>query len=77
MVFGQPAIYAKGLEQASSFSRATTIEKEQYFAPLEITEENAADFCLADQPANFQLGYDFPGLDISARRDAQVLPGLR
>ncbi|MFB2599977.1 ABC transporter substrate-binding protein [Herbiconiux sp. P17] len=65
MVFGQPAIYAKGLEQAVQLLEGTEIEKEQYFPPLEITADNAADYCLDDKPANFQLGYDFPGLDLT------------
>jgi ribose transport system substrate-binding protein len=65
MVFGQPAIYAKGLEQAVKLLEGGTIEKEQYFPPLEITADNAADYCLADKPNNFQLGYDFPGLDLT------------
>ena len=66
MVFGQPAIYAKALEQVVKVLDGDTVEKQQYFAPLEITQDNAADFCLDDQPANFQLGYDFPGFDITA-----------
>jgi ribose transport system substrate-binding protein len=65
MVFGQPAIYAKALEQTVKLLQGETIEKAQYFPPLEITVDNAADFCLTDQPDNFQLGYDFPGLDIT------------
>jgi ribose transport system substrate-binding protein len=65
MVFGQPAIYAKGLEQAVALLEGQEIEKEQYFPPLEITEENAGDYCLPDMPNNFQLGYDFPGLDLT------------
>lgn len=65
MVFGQPAIYAKGLEQAVMLLEGEEIEKEQYYPPLEITVDNAADFCLPDQPDNFQLGYDFPGLDLT------------
>ena len=65
MVFGQPAIYAKGLEQAVQLLEGNEIEKEQYFPPLEITADNAADYCLDDKPANFQLGYDFPGLDLT------------
>jgi ribose transport system substrate-binding protein len=65
MVFGQPAIYAKALEQTVKLLQGGTIEKAQYFPPLEINVDNAADFCLKDQPDNFQLGYDFPGLDIT------------
>lgn len=65
MVFGQPAIYAKGLEQAVLLLEGEDIEKEQLFAPLEITEENADDFCYPDMPDNFQLGFDFPGLDLT------------
>lgn len=65
MVFGQPSIYAKGLEQAVLLLEGESIEKEQYYPPLEITQDNAADYCLPDRPANFQLGYDFPGLDLS------------
>lgn len=64
-VFGQPAIYAKALEQMVKLLEGDTIEQQQFFPPLEITEANAADFCLADEPDNFQLGYDFPGLDIT------------
>lgn len=65
MVFGQPAIYAKGLEQAVKLLQGESIEQEQFFPPLEITEENAEEFCQPDMPDNFQLGYDFPGLDIT------------
>ncbi|UOQ58030.1 substrate-binding domain-containing protein [Leucobacter allii] len=65
MIFGHPAIYAKGLEQAVMLLEGEEIEQEQYFAPAEITDENAEDFCLPDKPDNFQLGYDFPGLDIT------------
>jgi ribose transport system substrate-binding protein len=65
MVFGQPAIYAKGLEQAVALMDGEDIDKEQLYPPLEITTENAADFCLPDQADNFQLGYDFPGLDLT------------
>ncbi|MBF4457291.1 hypothetical protein C5E10_18595 [Pseudoclavibacter sp. RFBG4] len=64
MIFGQPSIYAKGLEQAVLLLEGQEIEREQFFPPLEITTENAADYCLEDRPANFQLGYDFPGLDL-------------
>ncbi|OUM43287.1 ABC transporter substrate-binding protein [Arthrobacter sedimenti] len=64
MVFGQPAIYAKGLEQAVKLLEGEEIEKQQYFPPLEITNDNAKDYCLDDKPSNFQLGYDFPGLDL-------------
>ncbi|MCK6079326.1 substrate-binding domain-containing protein [Microbacterium sp. EYE_5] len=65
MIFGQPAIYAKGLEQAVLLLEGEDIEKEQFYAPLEITADNAEDFCLPDMPDNFQLGYDFPGLDLT------------
>lgn len=65
MVFGQPAIYAKGLQQAVLLLDGQTIEKTQLFPPLEITVENAADFCLPDEADNLQLGFDFPGLDIT------------
>ncbi|THG33152.1 substrate-binding domain-containing protein [Naasia lichenicola] len=65
MVFGQPAIYAKGLEQVVKILDGDDVDKVQAFPPLEITQDNAADFCLDDQPANFQLGYDFPGLNIT------------
>ncbi|WP_243075859.1 substrate-binding domain-containing protein [Microbacterium sp. SS28] len=64
-VFGQPAIYAKGLEQAVMLLEGDDIEKQQFYPPLEITNDNAEDFCLPDQPDNFQLGYDFPGLDLT------------
>lgn len=65
MVFGQPAIYAKALEQTVKMLEGEKIEQTQFFPPLEITVDNAKDFCLPDQPDNFQLGYDFPGLDIT------------
>lgn len=65
MVFGQPAIYAKGLEQAVALLKGEEIEQDQFFPPLEITDENADEFCQPDMPDNFQLGYDFPGLDIT------------
>ena len=64
MIFGQPAIYAKGLEQAVKLLEGGEIERVQYYPVLEITTDNAKDYCLEDQPANFQLGYDFPGLNI-------------
>lgn len=65
MVFGQPAIYAKGLEQAVLLLEGESIEQQQFFPPLEITDENAAEYCLPDQADNFQLGFDFPGLDLT------------
>ena len=65
MVFGQPAIYAKGLEQAVKLLEGEDIEQEQYYPPLEITVDNAEEYCLPDQADNFQLGYDFPGLDLT------------
>ncbi|BDV31447.1 substrate-binding domain-containing protein [Microbacterium terricola] len=65
MVFGQPAIYAKGLEQAVALLEGEDVPQEQLFPPLEITVDNAADYCLPDQADNFQLGYDFPGLDLT------------
>lgn len=65
MVFGQPAIYAKGLEQAVLLLNGEEIEKEQFYAPLEITVDNAEEFCFPDMPDNFQLGFDFPGLDLT------------
>ncbi|MFC5860646.1 substrate-binding domain-containing protein [Agromyces flavus] len=49
-------------------SRCSTARRSRrsiFFPPLEITNENAEDFCLPDQPDNFQLGYDFPGLDLT------------
>jgi len=75
MVFGQPAIYAKGLEQVVMILDGDDVEREQYFAPLEITEENAEEFCLPDEAANFQLGYDFPGLDITLDEVKQYFQG--
>lgn len=65
MVFGQPAIYAKGLEQMVKLLEGQKIPKAQYFPPLEITDQNAKQYCLPNEAANFQLGYDFPGLKIS------------
>lgn len=65
MVFGQPAIYAKGLEQAVLLLNGEEIEKEQFYPPLEITVDNAEEFCFPDMPDNFQLGFDFPGLDLT------------
>jgi ribose transport system substrate-binding protein len=66
MVFAQPAIYAKGLEQAVSLLEGNQIEREQYYPVLQITVDNAADYCLEGYPDNYQLGYNFPGLDITA-----------
>ena len=74
-VFGQPAIYAKGLEQAVLLLEGTEIEREQYYPPLEITQDNAAEFCLPDEAPNFQLGYNFPGLDITAEEIKQYFQG--
>lgn len=65
MVFGQPAIYAKGLEQMVKLLEGHKIPKQQYFPPLEITDQNAAKYCVKGEAANFQLGYDFPGLNIT------------
>ncbi|WP_309071939.1 ABC transporter substrate-binding protein [Arthrobacter sp.] len=75
MVFGQPSIYAKGLEQAVKLLEGEEIEKQQFFPPLEITNENAADYCLDDKPSNFQLGYDFPGLELKLEDVMQYYSG--
>lgn len=66
MVFAQPAIYAKGLEQAVRLLEGETIEQEQYYPVLQITVDNAEEYCLEGYPDNYQLGYNFPGLDITA-----------
>jgi ribose transport system substrate-binding protein len=64
MVSGQPAIYAKGLEQAVKLLEGTKIPREQFFAPLDLQTEDAAAKCLADKPPLFAIGYEFPGLDL-------------
>ena len=65
-VFAQPAIYAKGLVEILKLLNGEELEREQYFPVLQITAENADDYCLPDYSSNYQLGYNFPGLDISA-----------
>jgi ribose transport system substrate-binding protein len=64
LVSGQPAIYAKGLEQTVKLLEGTKIEREQYFAPLELQTADAAKRCLADKPPLFAIGYEFPGLNL-------------
>lgn len=64
MVSGQPAIYAKGLEQTVKLLEGEKIEREQYFEPLDLQTEEAAAKCLADKPPLFAIGYEFPGLDL-------------
>ncbi len=76
MTFAQPAIYAKGLVEIVKLLEGETIEKEQYYPILQITVDNAADYCLEGYPDNYQLGYDFPGLDITAEEiDTWYLKG--
>ena len=76
MTFAQPAIYAKGLVEIVKLLEGETIENEQYYPILQITVDNAADYCLDGYPDNYQLGYDFPGLDITAEEiDAWYLKG--
>ena len=65
-VFAQPAIYAKGLAEILRLLNGETLEREQYFPVLQITADNAEEYCLPDYSANYQLGYNFPGLDITA-----------
>ncbi|HEY8583212.1 MAG TPA: substrate-binding domain-containing protein [Capillimicrobium sp.] len=64
MVSGQPAIYAKGLEQAVKVLEGEEIEREQFFAPLEVTTDDASKVCLPDRPPLFAIGYEFPGLSL-------------
>lgn len=64
-VFGQPAIYAKGLEEVVKLLEGEEIEREQFYPPLEITLDNAEELCYPEMPDNFQLGFDFPGLDLT------------
>lgn len=64
MVSGQPAIYAKGLEQTVKLLEGNEIPREQYFPPLDLQTEDAAAKCLADKPPLFAIGYEFPGLDL-------------
>lgn len=76
MTFAQPAIYAKGLVEIVKLLEGETLEKEQYFPILQITVDNAADYCLDGYPDTYQLGYDFPGLDITAEEiDTWYLKG--
>lgn len=63
-VSGQPAIYAKGLEQAVKALDGGKPPREQFFPPLQVDDRNAAKSCLADQPSLFAIGYEFPGLDL-------------
>lgn len=65
-VFAQPAIYAKGLDEILKLLNGEELEREQYFPVLQITADNADDYCLPDYSSNYQLGYNFPGLDITA-----------
>jgi ribose transport system substrate-binding protein len=64
MVSGQPAIYAKGLEQAVKILSGENVTREQYFPPLQVTTDKAASTCLKDKPPLFAIGNQFPGLDL-------------
>ena len=64
LVSGQPAIYAKGLEQAVKLLQGASVPREQYFPPLEVKTADAAKTCLTDKPALFAIGYEFPGLQL-------------
>lgn len=64
LVSGQPAIYAKGLEQAVKLLEGGELPREQYFPPLDLQTEDAAEKCIADKPPLFAIGYEFPGLDL-------------
>jgi ribose transport system substrate-binding protein len=64
MVSGQPAIYAKGLQQAVEILEGKTVEREQYFPPLQVTTADADKTCLKDKPPLFAIGYEFPGLNL-------------
>jgi ribose transport system substrate-binding protein len=66
MTFAQPAIYAKGLVEILTVLEGGTIDQEQYFPILQITVDNAEEYCLDGYADNYQLGYNFPGLDITA-----------
>lgn len=64
MVSGQPAIYAKGLEQAIKILEGEEVPREQFFDPLQVTTEDAETTCLPDKPPLFAIGYEFPGLNL-------------
>lgn len=66
MAFAQPAIYAKAFTEMVRLLDGETLEKQQFFPIEQVTDENADKFCLSGRADNFQLGYDFPGLDITA-----------
>lgn len=38
-------------------------------------EENAAEYCIAGKPADFQVGYDFPGPDLTLDQVMEFYPG--
>lgn len=63
-VFGQPAIYAKGLEQAVKVLEGEDVPREQFFEPMQVKTEDAEATCLKDKPALFAIGYEFPGLNL-------------
>lgn len=66
MAFAQPAIYAKAFTEMVRLLEGETLEKQQFFPIEQVTDENAEQFCLPNRADNFQLGYDFPGLNITA-----------
>lgn len=75
MVSGQPAIYAKGLEQAVRLLEGEEIPREQFFPPLEVRTEDAARTCLRDKPPLFAIGYEFPGLNLPLEDTLQYYKG--
>jgi ribose transport system substrate-binding protein len=75
MVSGQPAIYAKGLEQAVKLLEGEEIQREQFFDPLEVTTDKAEETCLDDKPPLFAIGYEFPGLELPLEQTLKYYKG--
>lgn len=61
---GQPAIYAKGLEQMVKILEEEDVPHEQLFPPLVVDNDNAKEVCMPDRPPLFAIGYEFPGLNL-------------
>jgi ribose transport system substrate-binding protein len=75
MVSGQPAIYAKALQQAVDVLEGQKIPREQFFPPLQVTTADASKTCLKDKPPLFAIGYEFPGLNLPLDQTLQYYKG--
>jgi ribose transport system substrate-binding protein len=75
MVSGQPAIYAKGLEQAVKLLEGEEIERSSSSTRSRSRRTRPRRPAWKDKPPLFAIGYEFPGLELPLEQTLKYYKG--